>query len=59
MTNLANPSGPGQESIYVDDLFFDNTTQWQGINISDPFYFTIAPSGTVPQGHISFRAIRE
>ncbi|KZV72227.1 hypothetical protein PENSPDRAFT_683921 [Peniophora sp. CONT] len=38
----------------VQDSWFNSP--WNGMNMSDPFYFTIAPSGTVPQKTAWFRA---
>ena len=57
--NQTNPTNgaPGALSLNMQDSFFD--ANWTGVNISTPFFFTIAPSGTVPQEQALFRAIRE
>lgn len=58
--NITNPTNgyPGTLLVQVTDNWFNNV--WTGgMNFSDPFYFTIAPSGTIPIRQNDFRATRE
>ncbi|VDB85011.1 unnamed protein product [Peniophora sp. CBMAI 1063] len=56
--NITNPEAgnAGVRHIQVDDSWFD--AEWDGIDLNDPFYFAIAPSGTVPQAQATFRAVQ-
>ena len=57
--NQTNPTNgaPGAFSVNMQNSFF--AANWTGVNISTPFFFTIAPSGTVPREQALFRATRE
>ncbi|VDC06378.1 unnamed protein product [Peniophora sp. CBMAI 1063] len=57
-TNITNPTNgfPGVVSLVMLNGFFNAT--WTGANISTPFFFTIAPSGTVPKEQAVFQAIQ-
>ncbi|VDB95119.1 unnamed protein product [Peniophora sp. CBMAI 1063] len=56
--NITNPTDGSAGKITVDvaDSWFDGP--YTGVNISTPFFFTIAPSGTIPQKQPTFRAIQ-
>ena len=57
--NVTNPTNgaAGRLTIDVNDGWFND--EFTTFNISTPFFFTVAPSGSIPEQQAIFRAVRE